>query len=117
MLVLLLFAFIEIHNFVILWNARQETAFLFLPDFLYIFLANMIFIEMRNLGGFFCLVLILLILLADLKTYLENYSNLKINNNCMQAYLAAQQDLFLEKVSALFLLHFRFRVLPSFETS
>lgn len=71
----------------------------------------------RNLGGFFCLVLKHLILLADLKTYLENYSNLKINNNCMQAYLVAQQDLFLEKVSALFLLHFRFRVSPSFETS
>lgn len=28
----------------------------------------------------------------------------------MQAYLAAQQDLFLEKDSALFLLHFGFRV-------
>lgn len=62
----------------------------------------------RNLGGSFCLVLKHLILLVDLKTYLQNPSNLKINKNCMQAYLAAQQDLFLEKVSALFLLHFRF---------
>lgn len=62
----------------------------------------------RNLGGFFSLKH--LILLADVKTYLENYSDSKINNNCMQAYLAAQQDLFLEKDSALFLLHFRFRV-------
>lgn len=44
-------------------------------------------------------------MIADLN-YLENCLNLKINNNCMQAYLAAQQDLHLEKGSVLFSLNF-----------
>lgn len=52
----------------------------------------------RNLGVF-CFVSKHL-MLADLKIYLENCPNL--NNNCTQTYLAAQQDLFLEKGSVLF---------------
>lgn len=45
-------------------------------------------------------------MLADVKIYLENCPNLTINNNCMQTYLAAHQDLFLEKGSVLFSLNF-----------
>lgn len=45
-------------------------------------------------------------MLADLKVYWENCPNLKINNNCTQTYLAAQQDLFPEEGSVLFSLNF-----------
>lgn len=44
-------------------------------------------------------------MVADLN-YLENHPNFKVNNNCMQTYLAAQQDLHLEKGSVLFSLNF-----------
>lgn len=43
-------------------------------------------------------------MIADLNC-LENCPNLKVNNNCMQTYLAVQQELHLEKVSVLFSLN------------
>lgn len=75
---------------------------LLLPCFLYNFIANVVRKEI--LGVFVCFKAPLV--LADVKIYLENCPNLKINNNCTQTYLAAQQDLFLEKGSVLFSLNF-----------